>query len=145
MARIAPPERDVPLAQRHQSVIAHRHAMGIAPQGRDNVLRGGKRWLGIDDPGLLPEWREKTLEGPGIPQGCCGPRKVEAVLGSGLLQGGEVLPAKHLGEGFDRKEKVTALGRNPAGPPPGLRPRPSRRSGHEYAVPGFGSMYAGPW
>jgi hypothetical protein len=78
------------------------------------MLRRGKGRLGIDDPGLLPQWREEMLEGPGVHEGCCGPRKLEVALRIGTLEGGEILAAKHPGERPYGKEKVAALGRNPA-------------------------------
>ena len=114
VAPFSPPERSLPIPHGHESVIAERHAMRIAPQVREDVLRRGKRPLGIDDPGLLPQGREETLEGPGVPQGGCGPRPLEAVLPLGLLQGREILPAEHPGECLNGKEEVAALGRNPA-------------------------------
>src|SRR4029450_797830 len=77
---IMPPEHHLPIPQGHQPIIAERDAMRIAPQVREDVLRRGKGWLGIDDPGLLPQGREETLEGPGVPQGCCRPCTLEAVL-----------------------------------------------------------------
>ena len=80
VAPLAPPQPHLPIPHGHESVIAERHAMRIAPQIREDVLCRGKRRLGIDDPGLLPQWREETLEGPGVPQGGCGPRPLEAVL-----------------------------------------------------------------
>jgi hypothetical protein len=67
VAPLAPPEHDLPIPHGHESVIAERHAMRIAPQIREDVLRRGKRRLGIDDPGLLPQRHEETLEGPGVP------------------------------------------------------------------------------
>ena len=114
VAPIAPPEHHLPLAQGHQSVIAERDPMGIAAQVGKDVLRRGKGRLGIDDPGLLPQGREETLEGPGVTEGRRGPRKLEAVLRIGVLEGSEIFAAKHPGERFDRKEKVAALGGNPA-------------------------------
>jgi hypothetical protein len=54
VAPITPPEHYLPLTQRHQAVITQRHAMGIAAQVGEYVLRGGKGRLGIDDPRLLP-------------------------------------------------------------------------------------------
>jgi len=110
VAPLAPPEHYLPIPHGYESVMAERYAMRRAPQIREDVLRRGKRRLGIDDPGLLPQRREETLEGPGVPQGRCGPGKLETVLRIGALESGEIFAAKHAGERFDRKEKVAALG-----------------------------------
>jgi hypothetical protein len=124
VAPLAPPEHYLPIPHGYESVIAERYAMRIASQIREDVLRRGKRRLGIDDPGLLPQRREETLEGPGVPQGRRGPGKLQVVLGLGALESGKVFAAKHLGERFDGQEEVAALGRNPAVPLWGQRPKP---------------------
>ena len=114
VAPLAPPEHHLPVPQGHESVIAERHAMGIATQVGHDMLRRGKGRLGIDDPGLLPQWREEMLEGLAVHEGCCGPRTLEVALRIGTLEGGEIRAAKHPGERPHGKEKVAALGRNPA-------------------------------
>ena len=103
-----------PIPQGHETIIAERHAMSIAPQVGHDLLRRGKVRLGINDPGLLPQWGEEMLEGPGVHQRCCGPCTLEAALCIGPLEGGKILATEHLGERPHGKEKVAALGRNPA-------------------------------
>src|SRR5438105_348526 len=105
-----PLEHHLPRTQGHQPVIAEGDPMCRAAQVREDVLCRGKRRLDIDDPRLLPQWREETLEGPGVPQGCRGPGTLQVVLRRGALERGEIFAAKHPGERFDRKEEVAALG-----------------------------------
>src|SRR2546421_10988806 len=96
--------------------------MRRAAQVREDMLRRGTRQLGIDDPGLLPQRCEETLEGPGVPQRRCGPCQLQVVLRRGAVERGEVFAAKHPGERCDRKEEGAALGWKPAVSVWGQRP-----------------------
>jgi hypothetical protein len=121
-APLMPPTDHLPRPQGHQPVIAEGDSMRIAAQLREDVLCGDKGRLGRDDPGLLPQGREETLEGPGVLQGRRSPGTLETVLHIGAVERGEICAAKHPGERCDRKEKVAAPG----------------------GIPGFGSRYGGP-
>src|SRR5215470_1290297 len=76
VAPIMPPEYHLPIPQGHQPVIAEGDPVRIAAEIREDVLCRGKRRLGIDDPRLLPQRREETLEGPGVSQRSRGPGKL---------------------------------------------------------------------
>ena len=79
-APVAPPEHDVALTEGHQAVIAEGDPMRIAAQVREDMLRGGKGRLGIDDPGLLPQRCKKALEGLRLTQWRCRAGELEPVL-----------------------------------------------------------------
>jgi hypothetical protein len=121
-APIMPPQDPLPCTQGHQPVMAEGDPMRRAAQGREDVLCRGTGRLGRDDPGLLPQWGEETLEGPGVPQGRRGPGTLETVLRLGAVESGEICAAQHPGERCDRQEQVAALGGYPAGRIWGHRP-----------------------
>ena len=112
---ITPPKAHLPIPGGHEPVITARHTMRIAAQRGHDLLGRGQGGFGIDDPRLLPQRREETLQGLGISQRCRGPGTLEAALHRGAVQGREIFAAKHLGEGFDGKEEIAPLGGNPPG------------------------------
>jgi len=79
VASLPPPERHLARLHRHQAVMTERYPMRIAAQVGDDMLRRRKGGLRVDDPGLLPQRREKPLKGPGVPEGCRRPGTLQAV------------------------------------------------------------------
>jgi len=57
VARVAPAKRHLALVHRHQAMVADGHPMRIAPQVGNHLRGRGKRFLGIDDPGVAASTR----------------------------------------------------------------------------------------
>lgn len=46
-------EADDPVADKHQARIRDRHAVGVAAEVLQHLLRAAARWAGVDDPGAV--------------------------------------------------------------------------------------------
>ena len=52
---ILPAESDLIIVERHEAVIGDGHAMGVAGEVTDDLLRSAERWFGIDHPVLAKQ------------------------------------------------------------------------------------------
>jgi hypothetical protein len=59
LGRVSPPERDLAIRERHQSVIGDSNAVGIGAEVAEDVFRTAKRWLAVDHP-ILAEQQAKA-------------------------------------------------------------------------------------
>jgi len=50
VSRVPPTKGDLAIGQRDQSMVGDGHAMGVAAEVLQHVLRTAERWFGIDDP-----------------------------------------------------------------------------------------------
>ena len=109
---IAPAEMHHVVLDGHETLIADRNPMRIAPEIRHHLLGASKGWLSIDDPVLAPQgvqprpqrgWRTPA------PSRCKG----QLPLGEGGVEPVEILPAKDPCEGFDWEEELPPRGNPP--------------------------------
>src|SRR5262245_34063841 len=103
---------DHPLADKHQARIGDRHAVDVATEVLQDLLRAAKRRAGVDHPGASLHLSEERL--PRRLRRQCGtvPSEVEPVLGPQPAQPREVFAPEDLAEGLDGKQ-VAGM----AGPP----------------------------
>ena len=95
-------------------MVADGHPVCRAPQGGDHLRGRGKRFLGIDDPGVLLQRGDEAGKCLGVSQGDCRAGKAQRSLDVSPVEAREIFPPKDLGEPFDGEEEVAALGGNPA-------------------------------
>lgn len=50
MSRVSPPERDLAIGERNQSVVGDSNAVGIGAEVVENAFRAAKRRLAVDHP-----------------------------------------------------------------------------------------------
>ena len=91
---IAPAEMDHAVLQGHETLIADRNPMRIAPEIRHHLLRASKGRLGIDDPVLPPERCPATAQTWRAPPAAPSPQQMQLPLGEGVVEAVEILPAK---------------------------------------------------
>jgi len=60
---ILPAESDLIIVERHEAVIGDGHAMGVAGEVTDDLLRSAERWFGIDHPVLAKQGSKKRGKG----------------------------------------------------------------------------------
>ena len=125
MVAVAVGKADLPIADIDETVIGDGHAMRVAPEIFNDVLRTLERALGVDDPVLrvevlepLGEARLGTQEGRMFIE-------AQGLSERGLLAGFQKLAPEDLPQGLDREEKLR-VGWYPARPILGERP-----AGHE--------------
>ena len=125
MLAVAVGKADLPIADIDETVIGDGHAMRVAPEIFNDVLRTLERALGVDDPVLrvevieqLGEARLGTQEGRMLIE-------AQGLSKRGLLAGFQKLAPEDLPQGLDREEKLR-VGWYPARPILG-----ERSAGHE--------------
>jgi hypothetical protein len=55
VGRVSPPEGDLAIRERNQSMIGDRNAVGIGAEVAEDVFRTAKRWLAVDHPILAEQ------------------------------------------------------------------------------------------
>ena len=69
----------------HEAVVGDGHAMGVAGEIAEHMMRTAERWLGVDDPVLTEQWTQEGAEGPFVFQRLEIRRKRVGVAGIGVL------------------------------------------------------------
>ena len=55
VGRVSPPEGDLAIGERNQSVVGDSHAVGIGAEVAENAFRAAKRRLAVDHPILAKQ------------------------------------------------------------------------------------------
>ena len=122
---VAVGKADLPIADIDETVIGDGHAMRVAPEIFNDVLKTLERALGVDDPVLRVEVIEPLGEARlGTQEGCM-LIEAQGLSERRLLAGFQKLAPEDLPQGLDREEKLR-VGWDPARPILGERP-----AGHE--------------
>src|SRR5947209_17481931 len=95
-------------------MVGDGHAMGVAAEVLQNVLRTAERWFGIDDQIIAKQRPEPRCEDLGLSEPRQITRKMKLVMFERRLKSRDELTAKHAPEHRDR-EKESRTGSNPAG------------------------------
>ncbi len=51
------------MLESHEAVVGDGHAMGVAGEIAEHMMRTGERWLGVDDPVLTEQGTQEGAEG----------------------------------------------------------------------------------
>lgn len=108
----------------HEPLVGERHAMGVAPEILEHLLRSGEGALGVDDPSLLTQIGKQAVLYARVAERRGAGREREASVAKRLSERFEELAAEYDREGFHRKQEPTP------GSNPGARCR-ERPCGHQ--------------
>jgi hypothetical protein len=113
IAIILPFEGDLAVFQSQEAPVGDGHAVGIAAEILQHVLRSAKRRLSVDHPLLVPEGRQVAGKGGWVAQFCEVAEELEFTGSVGLFQRLEEQSAEEGAEDLHGQEEFTATG-NPA-------------------------------
>ena len=63
MGIILPAESDLVMFESHEAVVGDGHAMGVAGEIAEHMMRTAEGGLGVDDPVLTEQWAQEGAKG----------------------------------------------------------------------------------
>jgi hypothetical protein len=120
-------------------MVGDRHAMGVAAQVLEHIVRAAEGWLGVNDPVFSEQWPEPGSEDLRLCKQSQIAREVQLVMLKSRLETGDELAAKHTSEYLNGEKKAGARS-NPAsvieGEPTGGGDTVNMRMKLEFLIPG---------
>ena len=94
VSRVPPAKGDLAVGQRDQSMVGDGHAMGVAAQVLEQIVRAAEGWFGVNDPVFSEQWPEPGSEDPGLREQSEIAGEVQLAMLKGGLESGDELAAK---------------------------------------------------
>src|SRR5665811_1813311 len=108
VAVVFPLEGDLTIFKRQQAPVRNGHAVGVASQILEHVLRSAKGGLGINHPFAFAEWSQVTGEGWRVAERFEVAEELELTSGIGFVQSLQHEPPESTAEDLDRQQKSRA-------------------------------------
>src|SRR5713101_2676087 len=105
---VAPTESDLAVHQRDQAMVGDRHAVRVAAQILEHIVRAPEGWFGVDHPVVSEQWPEPGGEGLRLGEQCQISVKAELAVLERSLETRDELAAKHATEHPDGKKEPVA-------------------------------------
>ena len=80
MGIILPAKSNLILCESHEAVVGDGHAMGVAGEIAEHMMRTAEGWLGVDDPVLTEQGAQERVEGLLVGKGLKSSSEGELVL-----------------------------------------------------------------
>jgi hypothetical protein len=96
------------MLESHEAVVGDGHAMRVASEIAEHMMRTAERWLGVDDPVLTEQGAQEGAEGLFVFQPLERSGESELVLLESAFQAGDELAAEDATEYVDRQEEGIA-------------------------------------
>src|ERR1700693_4565837 len=108
MSGVAPTERDLAVQQRDQAMVGDRHAVSVAAQILEHIVRAAERSFAIHHPVFSEQSSSPGGEGLGLGEQRQISVKVELAILERSFETRDELAAKHASEHLDGKKKSIA-------------------------------------